>query len=83
MMQAKPHPHTIHFTVDGENVETTDPTLTVRQILTLAGYETVENYYLRRVTGNHQETLNNLDQELRVHEKEKFVAVFNGPTQVS
>jgi hypothetical protein len=73
--------HTITYYVNGESESTTQHTLTVRAILTNAGFTPAENYRLVRDTGNH--TYTNLDEEVHLHEGEKFTALFQGPTPTS
>ena len=78
----KPRPNPIAFYVDEETVETTDPTLTVRRILELAGLDPL-THYLIEIRGSNQIPHKEGDEELRVHEKQKFLSVFSGPTPVS
>jgi hypothetical protein len=72
---------TIIYYVNGERQTTTDHKLTVRTILTNAGFTPAENYRLVRVAGNH--TYTNLDEEIPLHEDEQFNALFQGPTPTS
>jgi hypothetical protein len=74
--------HVIHFEVDSEPLETTDPILTVGQILDLAGLSRAD-HYLIEIRGHNQVKHTDLNEELRLHEHEKFVSVFTGPTPVS
>lgn len=78
----KPRPNPIEFFVDEEKVSTDDPTITVRQILSLAGLDPA-THYLIEIRGSNQIPHKDLDEELRVHEKQKFLSVFSGPTPVS
>ena len=72
---------TIIYYVNGESQSTAQRTLTVRTILTNAGFTPPENYRLVRDAGNH--TYTNLDEEVHLHEGEKFTALFQGPTPTS
>jgi uncharacterized protein YabE (DUF348 family) len=72
---------TITYYVNGESQTTTHHKLTVRTILTNAGFTPAENYRLVRVAGN--QTYTNLDEEISLHEDEKFNALFQGPTPTS
>jgi hypothetical protein len=74
--------HVIHYTVDGVAQETTEATLTVRQILERAGLDPT-NHYLVEVQGSHQVDLKDLNQQVHIHEKEEFISVFTGPTPFS
>ena len=78
----KPRPHSIEFFVDEEELQTTDSTLTVRQILILAGLDPT-THYLIEIQGNHQVPHKDLGEVLKIHEKQKFLSVFSGPTPVS
>lgn len=71
----------ITYYVNGERQTTDHHTLTVRAILTNAGFTPAENYRLVRDAGNH--TYTNLDEEVPLHEGEKFTALFQGPTPTS
>jgi hypothetical protein len=74
-------PATTYY-VDNEPQTTTQQKLTVRAILTNAGY-LAEEHYLVELKGNHQEPHKNLDEEINVHNNQKFAAVFTGATPVS
>jgi hypothetical protein len=82
IQQPHPHKHVIHYTVDGVAQETTEATLTVREILEHAGLDPA-NHYLVELQGSHQIDLKDLSQEIHVHEKEEFISVFTGPTPFS
>jgi pyruvate/2-oxoglutarate dehydrogenase complex dihydrolipoamide dehydrogenase (E3) component len=76
-------PRTIHYTVDGESQETTERTLTPRQIIIAAGLNPAERY-LVEIKGKHQESYKDaMDTPIHMHEGQKFVTVFTGPTQVA
>jgi hypothetical protein len=72
---------TITYYVNGESQTTQHHKLTVRTILTNAGFTPAENYRLVRDAGNH--TYTNLDEEVPLHEGETFTALFQGPTPTS
>jgi phenylalanyl-tRNA synthetase beta subunit len=72
---------TIHYTVNAEPQQTAQRKLTVRTILTNAGFTPVEQYELTRDAGHH--TFKNLDEEVSLHEGESFTATFTGPTPTS
>jgi hypothetical protein len=83
MEASKKHEHVIRFSVDDEPVETTEHTLTPRQILTLAGIDS-DNHYLVRIEGRSQHSYKDApDTPIEVHEGEKFISVATGPTPVS
>ena len=72
----------IDFTVDGVQQETTEAVLTVREILQHAGLDPV-NHYLVELRGANQIDHKDLDEQIRIHEKEQFISVFTGPTPLS
>ena len=71
----------ITYFVNGEEQVTEQRKLTVRQILTNAGFTPPEDYLLKRDEGN--KALGDLEQEEPIHEGERFTALFKGPTPVS
>lgn len=71
----------IVYFVNGEKQETKQHELTVRTILTNAGFTPAEDYRLVRDAGNHAYT--DLDEEIPLHENERFTALFQGPTPTS
>jgi hypothetical protein len=71
----------ITYYVNGESQTTHHHQLTVRTILTSAGFTPAEDYRLVRDAGNH--TYTNLDEAVPLHEGEKFTALFQGPTPTS
>jgi hypothetical protein len=73
---------TITYYVDNEPQTTTSHELTVRQILANSGNDPA-THYLVELQGDHQVPFKNLDEELKLHEHEKFAAIFTGPTPVS
>jgi hypothetical protein len=75
--------HVITFTVNGEPVETAEKELTIRDILVLAKLDP-ETHYLLEKKGQGQEIEHrDLNERIRVHEKQEFLAFFTGPTPVS
>ena len=80
-LQVQTETKAITYFVNGERQETPYRELTVRVILTNAGFTPAEDYRLVRDAGNH--TYTNLDEEVPLHEDEKFTALFQGPTPTS
>jgi len=76
------HVHAIHYFVDAEEQTTTEAILTVEQILTKAGLDPA-SHYLIELRGDQQIPHQNLNEQLRIHEKERFISVFSGPTPLS
>lgn len=74
-------PRTFTYYVNGEPQTTEQHALTVRTILSNAGLTPPESYRLVRDAGNH--TYRNLDEEVPLHEHERFTALFEGPTPTS
>jgi hypothetical protein len=73
----------IDYSVDGEPQETTLHELTPRQILVNAELDPTLRYLIE-VEGNHQVSFKDkMDTPIHLHEKEKFISAFNGPTPVS
>ena len=71
----------ITYSVNGENQVTEQHKLTVRQILEDAGFVPVEQYDLTRDDGHH--TYTSYDEEVSLHDGERFTATYKGPTQTS
>ncbi|HEX8520902.1 MAG TPA: hypothetical protein VF669_01515 [Tepidisphaeraceae bacterium] len=85
-VQSKPDkPHLTIFLVDNEEFETAQKELTVRQILTMSGNVPEEDYFLIEYKGQSQqeERHDNLDDVIKVHEKQRFSAGFKGTTPLS
>ncbi len=78
---ADDHHRVIHYSVNGEPQETTREKLTVREILTNAGFTPADDYELTRDKGN--KTFTDLDEKIPLHEGETFTATFTGPTPTS
>jgi len=74
-------PRTITYFVNGEAQTTTKDKLTVREILTEAGFTPAEEYRLTRDEGEH--VYGDYDEEVPLHERERFTATFLGPTPTS
>jgi hypothetical protein len=72
---------TVTYFVNGEEQTTTKDKLTVREILTKAGFTPVEEYRLTRDEGHH--VYQDYDEEVPLHEHERFTATFLGPTPTS
>lgn len=77
----KPGAKTITYYANGESFHTSKHKLTPRTILETALLKPAEDYRLLRDEGNKE--LTNLDEEIPVHEGERFTALFKGPTQTS
>src|ERR1700687_4618112 len=71
--------HLIVYFVDNEKQETTDHILTVAQILEKAGLDP-KTHYLVELRGEHQIKHVDPNEKLHLHEHEKFISVFSGPT---
>jgi hypothetical protein len=69
------------YFVNGERQVTDDHALTVRTILSSAGFRPPEQYRLIRDAGNKAFT--NLDESVEIHKDERFTALFEGPTPTS
>lgn len=69
------------YFVNDEVQETTEPKLTVRDILKDAGLTPVEDYDLTK-RGN-EKPFSDLDEEVPIEKNDHFVAVFKGTTPVS
>lgn len=71
----------ITYFVNAEPQETDQHELTVRTILSKAGLVPPENYELERDDGHH--IFGSLDEEVPLHQGERFTALFEGPTPTS
>jgi hypothetical protein len=74
-------PREITYFVNGEGQPTLDHVLKVAQILERAGFTPVHEYELTRDSGEH--TYKSYDEEVHLHEGERFTATYIGPTPVS
>ena len=72
----------IVYFVDNEKQETQVPILTVAQILEKAGLDP-KTHYLVELRGEHQIKHVDPNEQLHLHEHEKFISVFSGPTPLS
>lgn len=72
---------TTTYFVNGETQSTTEHKLTVREILSNAGFTPAEEYRLTRDDGH--KVLENYDAQEPVHKDERFTATFLGPTPTS
>jgi len=72
---------TVTYYVNGEAQTTTKDKLTVREILTEAGFTPAGEYRLTRDEGHH--VYRDHDEEVDLHEHERFTATFLGPTPTS
>lgn len=87
-MEHEEHEHPDHhehrpltYFVNGERLTTDHHKLTVKAILTQAGFEPVEQYRLERDEGHH--IYEDQDAELYLHEDERLTATYLGPTPTS
>lgn len=82
--ETRPGHHTpVVITVDGESVTVDGHEQTPNRVLRAAGIDPV-THYLVKIDGRHQTSYKDQgDVEIKVHEHEKFVSVFSGPTPVS
>lgn len=72
---------TITYYVNGEPQETHEHKLTVRVILSTAGFNPPADYQLERDEGHF--IYGSLDEEVPLHQGERFTALFHGPTPTS
>ena len=81
--QPGPHPHVIDFTVDGQNLTTTERELTPNQIMALAGIDG-STHYLVQIEGRHRTSYKDQNNvAIHLHEGATFISVSTGPTPVS
>jgi len=73
--------HEIRYFVNGEQQLTHHASLRVGEILDDAGFRPVHEYELTRDADGH--TYTHYDQEVHLHENERFTATYIGPTPVS
>jgi len=74
--------HEITYYVDNEAQHTTNNELAVRQILEAAGDDPA-THYLLELRGDQQIPHKDLEEVIKIHENERFAAIFTGPTPVS
>jgi len=75
------HEDKVTYFVNGEKQEATEDRLTVAQILERAGFTPATEYHLIRDEGHHKYT--DYDEEVHLHDGERFTATFIGPTPTS
>ncbi len=75
------HEHRLTYFVNGERQETHKKELTVHVILADAGFDRPKDYRLTRDEGNH--VYEHYEQEVHLHEGERFTATYVGPTPTS
>jgi hypothetical protein len=75
------HTSEITYFVNGEKQETREHKRSVREILEKAGFLPVHEYELTRDADGH--TYKHYDEEVELHEGERFTATYIGPTPVS
>ena len=75
------HEKVTNYFVNGEQETTTEHKLKVRDVITGAGFTPAEDYDLTRDNGN--KTFDDLDEEIPIHEGERFTATFKGTTPTS
>ena len=71
-----------HFTVDGEQLTTTEPLLTVAQILTLAGLD-LNQHYLVEYAEHRINYKGRNAHVVTMHDGQVFVSAHLGPVPVS
>lgn len=85
MMAEHPENHTISFVVDDDTVTTTEHRLTVYRILELSSNAPPEDFVLIEFRGqsNEQVRHEDLTEEIRVHQGQRFSALFRKGTPFS
>lgn len=83
MTTAADAPKEILFTVNGRPIQTVYHELTVRQILELAGLDPETHYLVEKAATDHEVEHRQLDEVIKLHQKQEFLAFFTGPTPVS
>jgi hypothetical protein len=74
--------HVTTYFLDNEPQTTTEKSLRVSEILVKAELDAA-NHYLIELRGDHQIDHKDLDEEIKIHEHQKFISVFTGETPVS
>jgi len=74
--------HETTYYVDNEPQTTTERELAVRKILENAG-DDPNTHYLIELRGDQQIPHRDLNEIIKIHEKERFAAIFTGSTPVS
>ena len=76
--------HEIHFSVDGEEFETTKKELTPNQIIKDFGQKDPATHYLVEIKGTHKISFKDKgNEEIKLHDCMAFQIVSTGPTPVS
>lgn len=76
-------PHTLTINIDNEDFQIPDRTTTPRALLALVG-KTPDDSYLVAVDGRHHTSYQGRpDEEIQVHQHQRFITVADGPTPVS
>lgn len=81
-MENQVREHEIRYFVDTEELVTTNPRLTVKQILEAARLDP-STHYLVEIRGHEQIPHKDINEVLHLHENEKFISISTGPTPVS
>ena len=82
--EAEHHPREIHFTVDGEEYETTERELTPNEIIREFGKKDSATNYLVEIKGDHKISFQGKgDEKIKMHDCMNFQIVSTGPTPVS
>lgn len=71
------------FTVNGQPVETAEQSLTIRAILALAELDPEAHYLVEQHGEGKEIEYRNLDEEIRVHPHQAFLAFYVAATPVS
>lgn len=69
------------YFVNGEEQETHQHRVAVRTILSKAGFDPAEQYQLERDAGHH--IYQDYNEEVPLHQGERFTATYLGPTPTS
>jgi hypothetical protein len=75
--------HVIHYKVGDEEQETTERSLTPREIMSKAGINPDENYLVEIIGRERKSFKDTPDKPIEMHDGMKFVTVFVGPVPVS
>lgn len=82
MEPMNPH-HKITFFVNEQPVPTEKPELTGLEILELSHNTPTDQFKLERIEGDGRRIPIPLDELVKIHEHERFAALFQGPTPLS
>jgi hypothetical protein len=75
------HPHPITYFVNGESETTAEREFTVQAILEGAGFTPAADYLL--TSENPPRTFTDQNELVKLHERQRFTAIFKGPTPTS